>query len=309
MAIQKPISDIARATLLHLTELGLTPTPEHYATHYYKISGEAPPPSPNQANPACAEILQLVRATLDSISSTTASHATNLGKQNQEMRLSIDSLSAAQEKQEILRMLENVVNKANEIFGTVENSRHDLLATKLSLDQLNSELQETRLQLNEDPLTGAQNRRAMDKILSREVALSLRTGSRLSVSMIDIDHFKKINDNHGHDAGDKLLLHLTMIAKSVLRETDVLVRYGGEEFLVILPDSDTKGAEFVLNRLKQVLQKSPLIYDDKRIEITFSGGIAQLRPDENGHALILRADAALFAAKHAGRNCFKIAAE
>ncbi len=309
MATPKSVSDIARATLLQLTELGLTPTPENYAMYYSQISGEAPPAPLRQIDPACNEIMQLVRTSLDTISNTTANCASDLGKQNQEMRQSIDGLSAAQEKQEMLQILANIVAKANEIFGTVEHSRVDLLATKLSLDQLNVELQETRLQLNEDPLTGAQNRRAMDKILAREVALSLRTGSRLSVTMLDIDHFKKINDEYGHDAGDKLLVHFAMVAKSVLRESDVLVRYGGEEFLLILPDSDTKGAEFVLNRLKQVIQKSPLAYNGQQITTTFSAGIAQLKANENGHALTLRADAALYAAKNAGRNCFKVAAE
>ncbi|WP_189836472.1 GGDEF domain-containing protein, partial [Sulfurirhabdus autotrophica] len=167
--------------------------------HYYKISGETPPEKLSQADNPCLEIMLLVRTSLDSITHTTANCASEIGKQNQEIRHSIDDLSAAQEKQEMLKILANIVEKANAIFGTVESSRNELLATKLSLDSLNAELQETRLQLNEDPLTGAQNRRAMDKILAREVALSIRTGARLSVTMIDIDHFKKINDDYGHD--------------------------------------------------------------------------------------------------------------
>lgn len=305
MSASKSISDFARLTLHRLTESGLPPTPENYAQHYYEISGETPPQPPNTQS--CVEIMQVVRSVLHSITDRTSGLVNELGKQNQGMRQSIDELSLAQEHAEMLQLLQAVILQANSIQGTVENSREDFLSTKLALDHLTVELQETRQQLHEDALTGAQNRRAMDAILAREVARSIRTGSRLSVAMIDIDHFKRVNDKHGHDAGDKLLLHITMIAKSVLRDADVLVRYGGEEFLIILPDSDTKGAEFVLARLKQVISKSPLIYESKKINITFSGGIAQLKIGENGQALVLRADTALYAAKHAGRDCFMLA--
>lgn len=305
MSASKSISDFARLTLHRLTESGLPPTPENYAQHYYEISGATPPQPPNTQS--CVEIMQVVRSVLHSITDRTSGLVTELGKQNQGMRQSIDELSLAQEHAEMLQLLQAVILQANSIQGTVENSREDFLSTKLALDHLTVELQETRQQLHEDALTGAQNRRAMDAILAREVARSIRTGSRLSVAMIDIDHFKRVNDKHGHDAGDKLLLHITMIAKSVLRDADVLVRYGGEEFLIILPDSDTKGAEFVLARLKQVISKSPLIYESKKINITFSGGIAQLKIGENGQALVLRADTALYAAKHAGRDCFMLA--
>lgn len=307
MSASKPISEFARLTLHRLTELGLPPTPENYAQHYYEISGETPPQPPNTQS--CVEIMQIVRSVLHSITDRTTGLVAELGKQNLGMRQSIDELSLAQEHAEMLQLLQAVILQANSIQGTVENSREDFLSTKLALDHLTVELQETRQQLHEDALTGAQNRRAMDAILAREVARSTRTGSRLSVAMIDIDHFKRVNDKHGHDAGDKLLLHITMIAKSVLRDADVLVRYGGEEFLIILPDSDTKGAEFVLARLKQVICKSPLIYESKQINITFSGGIAQLKPGENGQALVLRADSALYEAKHAGRDRLMLATD
>jgi len=300
--------NLARATLHRLNELGLPPTPQNYFQYYYEISGEPPPATASHLvkNDSCVEMIKLVRSLLDSITNITDHFATDLGARNEDMKQSIDTLALVKEKFEMLQMLDSIVGKANEIYGTVENTRDDLLATRLTLDHIQTELQETRQLLHEDGLTGAQNRRAMDTILAKEVSRSKLTGSRLSVAMVDIDHFKNVNDNFGHDAGDKLLLHLTMIAKSVLRESDVLVRYGGEEFLLILPDADLHGAEFVIGRLKQVLQKSPLIYEGKKIEVTFSGGIAQLLPDENGHALILRADKALYEAKHAGRNCYKV---
>jgi diguanylate cyclase len=182
-----------------------------------------------------------------------------------------------------------------------------LESTRETLERMSSELSETRQSLLEDSLTGAQNRRGMDVILSREVARAKRNENRLAVAMIDIDHFKQVNDTYGHDAGDRMLAHVSMIAKSVLRESDALVRYGGEEFLLILPDADIKGAEFVLDRLRIVIGRSPLMYNQKKIEVTFSGGLARLQEGENGHNLVLRADRALYDAKRAGRNCVRIA--
>lgn len=303
-------TDIARATLHRLAELELSPTPENYARFYYEISGETAPDCPLHAEApsvTCSQLVQILRSVVDSVADKTAGLATHLSEHNEDMRQSIDELASTQEKDEILQLLGSIVTKANSIHTTVADSHDDLLATKLALEHVKSELQETRQMLHEDALTGAKNRRAMDAVLAREVARFRRSGARLTVAMIDIDHFKAVNDEYGHDAGDKLLLHLTMVVKSVLREADVLVRYGGEEFLLVLPDTDTQGAEFVLDRLRLVVQKSPLQYEKNSIRVTFSGGIAQLLPDENGHSLIMRADAAMYEAKHAGRDCFRVA--
>ncbi len=97
------------------------------------------------------------------------------------------------------------------------------------------------------------------------------------------------------------------LAKAVLRETDTLVRYGGEEFLVMLPETDHRGAQYVIDRLRVVANKSPFMHKSQRIEVTFSSGIATLKDDENGRALVLRADEALYRAKHSGRGRIEVA--
>ena len=156
--------------------------------------------------------------------------------------------------------------------------------------------------LNEDALTGAQNRRAMDAVLNKEVARAMRYHRPLSAIMLDIDHFKRVNDTYGHDAGDRLLMHVTILARSVLRESDVFIRYGGEEFLLLLPDSELGGAAHVADRLRELLQESPLQTDNGRIDVNFSAGVAQLLDGENGHSLVLRTDKAMYEAKQRGRN-------
>ena len=301
-------TDIARAALHQLTEDGLPPTPENYSKYYRKVSGEAEPQAQTDQN-TCGPLLAMIRDMLSEASERTGNLASDIMSQNRTIKSSIDDLSQAQEKQRMLQLLGTILTTTTSIHTSVEDAHLELTATKQALEQIQNELQESRHLMQEDWLTGAQNRRAMDMVLTREVARAQRSATKLTVAMLDLDHFKRINDEFGHDAGDKLLQHLTLITKAVLREVDSLIRYGGEEFLIILPETDINGAQFVMDRLKQAFQKTPLAYDGKPIRVTFSAGLAFLTPDETGHALVMRADAALYEAKHAGRNCVKIAGE
>jgi len=104
-----------------------------------------------------------------------------------------------------------------------------------------------------------------------------------------------------------MLVQFASLIKTVLRKSDAVVRYGGEEFTLLLPDTDTRGAYFVLGRLQQLMSRSPLIFEGKEINTTFSAGIAGLRQDENGQDLLRRADEALYIAKNNGRNQIKVA--
>lgn len=301
-------ADLARLTLVRLSELGLPPTPKNYVKVYAEMSGEHP-----DALRECPDFKQFgdlvrsVQALVLSVTDRAIELESRLAEDNQEVKQSAVKMSAAQDREQILKLLEAVVVKTESICHTVEDARADIEATRHALTHMSSELAETRQTMNEDALTGAQNRRGMDAALLREVARARRNQNRLTVAMIDVDHFKQVNDTYGHDVGDRLLIHLGMIAKSVLRESDTLVRYGGEEFLVILPESDVRGAEYVLNRLREMVAKSPLMYTNKRIEVTISAGLSQLQDGENGHNLVLRADQALYQAKQAGRNCVKVA--
>lgn len=301
------VADLARATLLALAERQLPATPENYARVYAEMAGGPAAAATEELAHASAEIVDMVRALVDMVLHRTDKLSEDLGAHNESIRATMGELGKAQEKELILRLAQALTEKADIIQHSVARTREELQATHTTLERMAAELTETRQSLMEDALTGAQNRRGMDAVLSREVARARRNGSRLTVAMIDIDHFKDVNDTYGHDAGDRLLSHISMVARSVLRESDALVRYGGEEFLLILPDADVKGAEFVVDRLRQMLARSPLIYDQHRIEVTFSCGIARLKEDENGHSLVLRADRALYDAKRAGRNCSRLA--
>ncbi len=299
-------ADIARAALHKLTEEMLPPTPENFTKIYYEISGTLPPPD-SASNQRCGNLLEMIREVVVNLSEKTSGLAVDLQSGNQGIKQSLDDLATTEEKARIQQLLHSVIEATSVLYTRVEDTHEDIVASRLAMEHIKEEMRETRQWLQEDTLTGAQNRRGMDMTLAREIARSKRYKTAVSTAMIDIDHFKRVNDVHGHDAGDAALVHLSTVIKSVLREADVLVRYGGEEFLVVLPETDIRGAHYVVDRLKQVIQKSPMIYEGKKIELTFSGGIAQLKSDENGHALIMRADKALYEAKHAGRNCIKVA--
>ncbi|GAB6040257.1 GGDEF domain-containing protein [Endothiovibrio diazotrophicus] len=155
-----------------------------------------------------------------------------------------------------------------------------------------------------DSLTGLHNRRWIDEVLPRLVSRCHQSGHILSVLMVDVDHFKRFNDTHGHQAGDQALRALGQTLTRHLRPNDVAARYGGEEFLVVLADTGAEEAFGVAERLREAVEQQPLrCADDSPLpSITISLGLSQLAPDQDSETLIADADAALYRAKHAGRN-------
>jgi diguanylate cyclase len=170
------------------------------------------------------------------------------------------------------------------------------------VEELQAELAQVSNLVREDQLTGALNRRGMDEAFDRELARTKRLQAPLAIGMLDLDHFKKLNDSLGHQAGDAALRHLTRVVHDLLRPTDTLARYGGEEFLILLPNTDLDEAEQVLKRIQRELTRKFFMHDNERVLITFSAGVAALRPDEAQAELVARADAAMYSAKRLGRN-------
>lgn len=305
---------IGITVMQRLKETGEAPTPENYERLYYQISGLPPPEKGpraaqnDQATALCVELVQTVREMVQEASDQTGSLARDLGERNKSLTDNVNSLKCSRDKEEILRLLSAVVMQSSGIQSTVEASHKALEETRYTLANMQNELAETRQMLNEDALTGALNRRGLDQTLEREVARCQRNQDMLSLAMVDLDHFKRVNDEHGHTAGDHMLVHFTALIRSVLRKSDALVRYGGEEFILVLPETDPRGAMLVLGRLQQLMQKSPLMFEGRQINTTFSAGVAGLTRDENGHALLRRADEALYKAKQSGRNKIVLAA-
>ncbi len=158
-------------------------------------------------------------------------------------------------------------------------------------------------QSQRDPLTGAANRRCFFVRADAEFARAQRAGHPLAMIMLDIDRFKDINDHWGHAAGDQVLKHLCTVARSVVRETDLFGRIGGEEFAVVAPDTDHAGAMRLAERLRQQIGNGNARHGDDLIAYTVSAGVGTLRADDHcAEDVLERADQALYAAKRAGRN-------
>lgn len=153
-----------------------------------------------------------------------------------------------------------------------------------------------------DPLTGLANRRTSERRLQTERARASRRQAALSVFMLDLDHFKRVNDTWGHACGDLVLVEVARVMQEELRGSDLGARFGGEEFLAVLPDTDAAQALQVAERIRERIAALEIAASDDRIRVTASIGIATMLADEPMDALVARADAALYAAKAGGRN-------
>lgn len=156
-----------------------------------------------------------------------------------------------------------------------------------------------------DPLTGLNNRAAFNNTLKQEFDFSLRHESELALLVVDIDKFKKVNDNFGHIAGDIALKSIADIMQDCVRQSDVIFRYGGEEFIILLRKSDLAGAKLLAERLRLGVDNYACKYEGLVIDLSVSIGISTLRKDDNEMDFIDRADRALYLAKNSGRNCVK----
>ncbi|MBC7918178.1 MAG: diguanylate cyclase [Rhodoferax sp.] len=218
----------------------------------------------------------------------------------------------------ILGLLLYQLSVTSTAFGRnhkLHEAREKLRQGEQALQQANDALQQQLGEINalqaalseqatRDPLTGLYNRRYLDDTLERELARCKREGQPLSVMMIDIDHFKKVNDTYGHPAGDAVLKLLADMLNQHARSGDVACRYGGEEFLMLLPHMPLDVALLRAEQWRIDFASNTLVFGDFHIQCTLSVGIATYPGDGTSPGiLIANADLALYRAKHGGRNC------
>jgi diguanylate cyclase (GGDEF)-like protein len=176
----------------------------------------------------------------------------------------------------------------------------DQAMSNARVEKLNDEL---KVISRVDGLTGLFNRRYWQERFEREFKLTIRSKKPISVLMLDIDHFKKVNDTHGHQAGDRVIQSLSMLIRKATRETDITGRYGGEEFVVLLPDTNRETAMIVGERIRKVAQRYVVSHDNVDINFTISAGIAEFDSKYTQPLMWLEAaDQALYNAKNSGRN-------
>jgi diguanylate cyclase (GGDEF)-like protein len=154
-----------------------------------------------------------------------------------------------------------------------------------------------------DALTGLHNRAWFEEVFPKQLELCERTGQHASLLMVDIDHFKKVNDQYGHTCGDEVLRHMGSLLRRNLRSTDLCARYGGEEMIVLMPGTEMLQGQLTAERLRENIAGTPLrLQDGRELTVQVSGGIAQWQPGTALHDVIRSADQALYKAKDGGRN-------
>ena len=184
------------------------------------------------------------------------------------------------------------------------------ISKHIALERINKEQQIKIQEQNEilksiayfDNLTGAYNRNKFEEIFEYEVNRQKRYNSLLSLAILDIDHFKEFNDNYGHLIGDEILVMIANMVKDSIRKTDTFARWGGEEFVLIFPDTDANGAVLASNILRKKIQ---LLEHETAGNVTVSFGVSQYKEKDTLASLLKRCDDALYLAKEYGRNCVK----
>lgn len=183
----------------------------------------------------------------------------------------------------------------------------DIASSKRALERANEQL--AKLSMT-DRLTGLLNRGTWENLVDAEYERYRRYGHPTSLVMFDIDHFKKVNDSYGHLAGDEVIKHAADVTKGGLRQSDTSGRYGGEEFGIILPETDAQGAKVICERIREQIEQSVVETSVAPISYTISMGVAQLTDSpENYMQWMQQADEALYAAKEGGRNCVRVFGE
>lgn len=211
--------------------------------------------------------------------------------------------------EELSKLAHGLAGDTRKVQSGLAETRRELVAAQAKaqvqdarMQDLEVQLARAREQVRTDALTGALNRRGFEEAWERESARAAREGATLSLVVLDLDDFKQLNDTHGHDAGDRALVHLVSMAKRMLRPTDVVARLGGEEFALVLPGSDAALAMTVTHRLQRALTRELFLAGAAPIFITLSAGVAVRHGEEPWHVTLKRADNALYEAKRRGKN-------
>jgi diguanylate cyclase len=191
----------------------------------------------------------------------------------------------------------------NEADQKVTALQQHLAEMKNTISTVNEQSRMLEQELLNDPLTGAYNRRAYDRNIENEMSRYFRYKRPFSMLLLDVDHFKTINDTYGHTIGDKCLKEIIKRIKPALRDTDFLARYGGEEFIVILPETGGEIAKEAAERMRSIVENIEFLHKKELVKITISIGVTQVMPsDETHEAIFHRTDQALYKAKNSGRN-------
>lgn len=206
---------------------------------------------------------------------------------------------------QIRLLAEYDIEELMKLNDAVLKLNHDYADAQFQLAQTNVKLQQREAQIVvlslTDQLTGVGNRRRLDQAIATEISRANRSGEKCSAIMVDLDHFKKVNDTYGHKSGDKVLASFGHLLRREVRATDIVTRFGGEEFVVLMPNTNLEEAIAVADRIRDAQAANSI--DPLGSPVTASFGVVELAAGEQSDALLSQLDKALYSAKRSGRDC------
>lgn len=250
-------------------------------------------------DPAMAhELVAQLQAVTSRVAAGVTEHQSKIERQNESLKqladVQGDSLGSI------------VLDVVRQIMASNADLQKQLAEAEIALEQQRTLIKRYMASAHTDDLTGLPNRRAFNEHLARLMAQSERNGSALSLILLDLDRFKQLNDCYGHLAGDAVLREVAARLRGAVRDMDIAARFGGEEFAVLLPDTQGEAALVVAERVRQAVRDAVVKYEGKPLSVTVSQGVAEATVEDNAETLVARADEALYAAKAAGRNCTRL---
>ena len=256
----------------------------------------------DNARTALKDAISQMLTELDALGEHTGGFADNVARY-------VDSIASADSLESLAGVVRQMVEESRAVHGLVSDTQQRLHAGRQRASELEAQVRtlETELrrlseEVSTDVLTEVANRRGLMQAFDVETARLERQGGELAVGLLDIDNFKKLNDTLGHSVGDMALKTLAGHVQKQLRAVDIVARFGGEEFVVLLPGVPVDEAQVTLTRLQRTLSASLFMHDGREVFVTFSAGVTKFRPGEPLETALERADEALYEAKRTGKN-------
>ncbi len=233
----------------------------------------------------------------------------NTGAFHDHMSQFSEKISQSNHAVELNSVIEAIMEETRSIqtntfvaLNQMEEARKQVEEAENRVKDLESQLEQMSDLVHEDWLTGSLNERGLEDAFKQAVALSEQNNTPLCVALLDLDNFKELNEKHGYLTGDDVLANLVRVVKHTLRPTDIIARHGGEEFLILLPETEPDEAVSIMQRLQRELTKHFFMYKNERILITFSAGVALHKKGEDRNSVTSRANEAMEMARQAGKN-------
>ena len=205
-------------------------------------------------------------------------------------------------KEKLLAIATSLDKEIDDFVGEMKKEDEEIEKLKAKIKSLENKVKKLSKEVKTDFLTNVPNKKAIEDELKKQESSYKRYGTIYSVVFFDIDHFKNINDTYGHDAGDVILKSLGLLFRRYARDVDLIGRFGGEEFVAILPNTDKKGAYRFAEKLREIIEKTKFMYKKTRIKVTVSAGVASRDEVNSKEELLKKADERLYFAKRSGRN-------